>query len=75
MPWDAASKRMMCRPSTRLVERIEKAESGRPSALLMGIIESAPFQKRRRLSARTGSHCRTEHARTSVKTDATISDQ
>ena len=29
-----------------IVERIEK-ENGRPSALLLGIIESAPFQKSR----------------------------
>ena len=33
-----------------IVERIEKAE-GRHSALIAGIVESAPFQKRRRLSA------------------------
>jgi hypothetical protein len=32
----------------QLVERIEAA-SGRPSALLLGIIESVPFQRRRRL--------------------------
>jgi hypothetical protein len=31
-----------------IVERMEK-QNGRPSALLMGIIESAPFQKRRAL--------------------------
>ena len=31
----------------KIVERLEKAD-GRPSALLGGIIESAPFQKRRR---------------------------
>ncbi len=30
----------------RIVERLEK-ENGRPSALLAGVIESAPFQKRR----------------------------
>ncbi len=33
-----------------IVERIEKAEGG-ASALIAGIVESAPFQKRRRLSA------------------------
>jgi len=36
----------------QIVERIEK-ENGRFSALLMGIIESAPFQKRRTVSAVT----------------------
>jgi hypothetical protein len=34
----------------QLVERIEK-ENGRASALLMGIIESTPFQRRRRATA------------------------
>ncbi|HKS36610.1 MAG TPA: DUF1592 domain-containing protein, partial [Verrucomicrobiae bacterium] len=36
----------------QIVERLEK-ENGRFSALLMGIIESAPFQKRRTVSAVT----------------------
>ena len=34
----------------KIVERLEK-ENGRMSALLMGIVESAPFQKRRNGSA------------------------
>ena len=34
----------------RIVERLEK-EDGRFSALIAGIIESAPFQKRRRSTA------------------------
>ena len=36
----------------RIVERLEK-ENGRPSALLAGILESAPFQKRRAPGAST----------------------
>jgi hypothetical protein len=34
----------------QIVSRILKAD-GRPSALLMGIVESAPFQKTRNLNA------------------------
>jgi hypothetical protein len=33
-----------------LVERLEK-EDGRPSALVRGIIQSVPFQKRRAMTA------------------------
>jgi len=36
----------------RIVARLER-EDGRFSALLMGIVESAPFQKRRNLSTVT----------------------
>jgi hypothetical protein len=36
----------------RIVERLEK-EKGRPTALLAGVIESAPFQKRRAPGAST----------------------
>ena len=35
----------------QIVERLTKAD-GRPSALLLGIVESAPFQKRRNQDAR-----------------------
>jgi hypothetical protein len=37
----------------RLVDRLEK-EDGRPSALLLGIIESTPFQRRRRENSAGG---------------------
>ena len=37
-----------------IVARLEK-ENGRPSALVMGIIESAPFQKRRAVGAATAA--------------------
>jgi len=38
----------------QIVERLER-EQGRFSALLLGIVESAPFQKRRSLSAVTAT--------------------
>ncbi len=44
----------------RLLDKIEAA-NGRPSALLSGIIESTPFQRRRRISVET---TRTQPART-----------
>ena len=53
----------------RLVERIE-TESGRPSALLMGIIESTPFQRRRRLSDEAGQPLPKSTVRTNDKTNA-----
>jgi hypothetical protein len=57
----------------RLVERIEM-ENGRPSALLLGIIESAPFQKRRRpVSEGTGKPSPRSTVRTNDKTNAGLS--
>ena len=41
---------MMSEAIDRIVEQLER-EDGRFSALLMGVIESAPFQKRRINSA------------------------
>jgi hypothetical protein len=38
----------------QIVERLEK-ENGRFSALLMGVVESAPFQKRRNPNALSDS--------------------
>ncbi len=51
----------------RLLEKIE-ADNGRPSALLSGIIESTPFQRRRRISAEP---FKTQPARTVQTIDKT----
>ena len=53
----------------RLVERIEAA-NGRPSALLMGIAESAPFQRRRRISTEPDKPAPGNTVRTNEPTSA-----
>jgi Protein of unknown function (DUF1585) len=53
----------------RLVERIE-TENGRPSALLLGIVESTPFQRRRRVSDKAGKLLPRSTVRTNDKTNA-----
>ena len=53
----------------RLVDRIER-ENGRPSALLMGIIESTPFQRRRRVSDEAGQPLPKSTVRTDDKTNS-----
>src|SRR2546427_3243047 len=47
-----------------IVARLER-ENGRFSALLMGIVESAPFQKRRNLSDRKSTRLNSSHSQIS----------
>jgi hypothetical protein len=51
----------------RIVARLEK-DKGRFSTLLMGVIESAPFQKRRSPSAASGENLRPEANAAATKT-------
>jgi Protein of unknown function (DUF1592)/Protein of unknown function (DUF1588)/Protein of unknown function (DUF1587)/Protein of unknown function (DUF1585)/Protein of unknown function (DUF1595) len=53
----------------RLVDRIER-EDGHPSALLMGIIESTPFQRRRRVSDEAGKPLPKNAVQTDDKSNA-----
>jgi len=53
----------------RLVERIE-TESGRPSALILGIVESTPFQRHRRVPDEAGKPLPKSTVRINVKTNA-----